>query len=213
MNNDRRSEIAAAFPLLADALAKLAEARELIESARDEEQEYLDAMPDGLKNGDKGQTAEAAIQNLEEALDGIDQIDARDILRALEDASDRSAAVDAAPAKLSAEEAEQRQWDRLPQWAKDRIGGLERNIASVKADMAGMFSDATGAPAEAVVADYVSPLKGKVIPCERIEFPAYGIVVYVEEGYDGVTITSKNGQLALLPKVSNITIVKRVPFG
>ena len=49
--------------------------KETIEGIRDEEQEYFDNMPEGFQNGDKGSTAQEAIDNLEAAIDDLDGID------------------------------------------------------------------------------------------------------------------------------------------
>lgn len=68
MNNNRRKQID-------EALAKLAEAREAIESARDEEQEYFDNMPESFQQGDRGQKAEEAVDLLQTACDQLEEIE------------------------------------------------------------------------------------------------------------------------------------------
>ena len=80
MNNARRKEIAAAikltneaFRLFTDAKAAAGAAREAVEAIRDDEQEYFDNMPEGLQGGDKGQVAEAAISQLEEAFSVLEE--------------------------------------------------------------------------------------------------------------------------------------------
>lgn len=60
MNNERRKRIAQAQALLDEAF-------EILESCRDEEQEYYDAMPESLQGGEKGEAATSAIDYLEEA--------------------------------------------------------------------------------------------------------------------------------------------------
>lgn len=65
MNKERRKNIL-------DALQILGGARAMIETARDEEQEYFDAMPEGLQNGAKGELAQSAISALEEAIEAIE---------------------------------------------------------------------------------------------------------------------------------------------
>lgn len=64
MNNERREQIAKAIELLN-------EAQGLIESAKDEEQEYFDNMPESFQSGEKGEKAEGAIGDLESAFDSI----------------------------------------------------------------------------------------------------------------------------------------------
>ncbi len=74
MNKQRRKDIGNAVELIAkarglmeEANAKAAEAKEMLETARDEEQEYKDNMPESMQNGDKGSAADSAIDNLETA--------------------------------------------------------------------------------------------------------------------------------------------------
>ncbi len=61
-----------------EALGKI---REIIEAAsselenlQDEEQEYFDNMPESLKLGEKGETAENAVTNLGSAVDDLEQV-------------------------------------------------------------------------------------------------------------------------------------------
>lgn len=65
MNNERRKMIAVA-------VAHLAEAKADLETARDEEQDYLDNMPESFQEGSKGETAQEAIDLLENVVDGIE---------------------------------------------------------------------------------------------------------------------------------------------
>ena len=68
MNAERRKQIARA-------LALVAEAQSIIESARDDEQEYLDVMPEAIQNGDKGTKAQENIDTLEEIGNALGDID------------------------------------------------------------------------------------------------------------------------------------------
>jgi len=68
MNADRRKT-------LTKAAALIAEAKQLIEDVRDEEQDYFDSMPESLQGGDKGTKAEEAIDGLTEAADALDELD------------------------------------------------------------------------------------------------------------------------------------------
>lgn len=88
MNKDRRKSIDEAIGLLQEAEAKVDEAKSLIETARDEEQEYFDNMPESLQGGDKGQAAEAAVSALEEALSPLEDLDFADIVGNLETAKE-----------------------------------------------------------------------------------------------------------------------------
>ena len=101
MNKERRK-------LLADALAKIEPAKELleqiqalleeiktsVEEAKDAEQEYFDNMPESLQQGERGQGAEAAVSTLEEAfnslenmIDAFGEIDLDEIASQIEEAS------------------------------------------------------------------------------------------------------------------------------
>lgn len=42
-----------------------------IETLRDEEQEYFDNMPEGLKGAEKGEAAEQAISEMEDAMQSL----------------------------------------------------------------------------------------------------------------------------------------------
>lgn len=65
MNKDRRASIQAVID-------QLEEARQELETLRDEEQEYFDNMPENLQGGEKGEMAQTAIDNLDEAISNIE---------------------------------------------------------------------------------------------------------------------------------------------
>lgn len=65
MNEDRRKQINGALDKLREGLADL-------ESARDDEQEYFDNMPESLQTGEKGEKAEGAVSQLEDAISEIE---------------------------------------------------------------------------------------------------------------------------------------------
>lgn len=76
MNKDHRKEIDRIISEINDKLTPLVdEIREAIEAVRDEEQDYYDNMPESLQGGEKGDTAQEAISQLEEALTEIEAID------------------------------------------------------------------------------------------------------------------------------------------
>lgn len=66
MNMDRRKQLDAISQILADA-------REQIEALRDEEQDYYDNMPEGIQSGEKGDTAEAAVSAMDDAISSIEE--------------------------------------------------------------------------------------------------------------------------------------------
>ena len=75
MNNAIRKEI----NKIIDDLASLYSD---IETLMDEEQEYLDNIPENLQGSEKYATAEDAVTNLQSALDSLDEACARAIVRA-----------------------------------------------------------------------------------------------------------------------------------
>ena len=66
MNKARRKEIDSV-------IATLEEAKERLESIRDDEQEYYDTMPENFQYGEKGEAAEETVSNLDYAIDQIDE--------------------------------------------------------------------------------------------------------------------------------------------
>lgn len=66
MNQQRRKQLQQAVENLNSILLD-------IEQLKDEEQEYFDNMPESLQGGDKGQAAETAISNMEEAVTFIEE--------------------------------------------------------------------------------------------------------------------------------------------
>jgi hypothetical protein len=61
MNKERRKLLGRAIKLLQDAA-------EIVEQAMTEEQDYLDAMPDSIRESSKGEAAQEAIDTLEDGL-------------------------------------------------------------------------------------------------------------------------------------------------
>lgn len=67
MNNERRKEIKALISDLENAQSKA-------EDLRDQEQEYLDNMPENMQDGARGEAAQEALSNLEYAADAFEEI-------------------------------------------------------------------------------------------------------------------------------------------
>ena len=67
MNNSRRKELEKAVSLLE-------EAQSIIESCRDDEQDYLDNMPENLQCSEKHDVAENAVDCLNTACDSIEEV-------------------------------------------------------------------------------------------------------------------------------------------
>jgi hypothetical protein len=68
MNAARRKDLERARILLADAKA-------ILEQARDEEQDAFDAMPESIQQGPRGDKGQAAVDALDEAVNACDEID------------------------------------------------------------------------------------------------------------------------------------------
>jgi len=66
MNKQRRGQIAK----IAEAISELSSK---LETLRDEEQEYLDNMPESMRGGEKAQAAESAISNLEDVITNLEE--------------------------------------------------------------------------------------------------------------------------------------------
>lgn len=75
MNKERRKAIADISEQISTLQGSLFDLREQIDNLRDEEQECLDNMPDSFKDGDKGSTAQEAIDALEAAMEACDTAD------------------------------------------------------------------------------------------------------------------------------------------
>ncbi|MFJ6324059.1 MULTISPECIES: hypothetical protein [unclassified Rhizobium] len=67
MNKERRKEIARA-------IAMIEEAKSILETCRDEEQDYYDNMPESFQDGQKGEDAQTAIDALDEGVSSLDDV-------------------------------------------------------------------------------------------------------------------------------------------
>jgi seryl-tRNA synthetase len=104
---DRIEDVQKKLSELSDIRAEVEEIKEGINAAKDEEQDYLDNMPEALQNADKGQNAEQAIASLDIAQDALqDIVDAletlegfnpEDILSNIEDARGEAGGKEQAP--------------------------------------------------------------------------------------------------------------------
>lgn len=72
MNNERRKEIDRLMERVNSLLADLSEIKDSIESVRDEEQGYLDNMPENMADSERAEKSQAAIDALDEALSSLD---------------------------------------------------------------------------------------------------------------------------------------------
>lgn len=75
MNNTRRKDIQKALDAFeALDLDSVANVLADVEALRDEEQEYIDNMPESLQSSEKASMAEEAVSNLEEAIERLQEI-------------------------------------------------------------------------------------------------------------------------------------------
>lgn len=214
MNNDRRNEIAALFLNVAAAAETIAKVRATIDDIASDERETFEAMPDGIKASDRGQVSEAAIAALETAKDAIDAIDLNAVMVALEEAADRVSEYDVPPAKLDPVEAAIRRHERLPAWARAEIDRLKTEFAKFRDKTAAQFADPAPGSLKPIVGDYVTPLEGKELPCERVKFPQVGVTVYIQRSRDGDMLEIHGeGMLTITPNASNTIHVKSERWG
>lgn len=71
MNDARRKQIEAIKARMTTLLEEAALLLSDVEVIRDEEQDYRDAMPDSLAEGERGQKADTAIEALDEVVEGL----------------------------------------------------------------------------------------------------------------------------------------------
>lgn len=96
MNKQRRIQIGKIIDeiekVVFSAKVRLEELQGEIEEARDEEQDYLDNIPENLQCSERYEAAEAAVDNLDSACDAIgdllDAIDCEDLVSYLTDAAE-----------------------------------------------------------------------------------------------------------------------------
>ena len=66
MNKERRKKVT-------DAIAAIGKIEELIQNILDDEQEAFDNMPEGLQASDNGMASEEAQENLDAAIDALEE--------------------------------------------------------------------------------------------------------------------------------------------
>lgn len=88
MNKDRRKEIGRAIEIANRLRGEIEELVSIIQTAKDEEEEYKDNMPESLQSSDRYYTAEAAVDALESALSPLEDLDLDEVISQLETASE-----------------------------------------------------------------------------------------------------------------------------
>lgn len=67
MNKARRKQISELYSQVEELLSKL-------DAIRDDEQEAFDNMPEGIQQGERGELAQSAINNLEDAYNSLESV-------------------------------------------------------------------------------------------------------------------------------------------
>ncbi|AMK20723.1 MULTISPECIES: hypothetical protein [Sphingomonadales] len=88
MNRERRKQIAAARALIDQGKALFDEAREMLETVKDDEQSARDNLPPSLADGEGAEKMDAAISELENAISALEDFDADEIGNTLDTASE-----------------------------------------------------------------------------------------------------------------------------
>lgn len=87
MNKARRKELARIQGELSTALDTLNGLKADLENVRDEEQDYLDNMPESLQQSERGEMAQQAVSNLDQVIDALDGLLDEDIDGLLDEAA------------------------------------------------------------------------------------------------------------------------------
>lgn len=75
MNANRRKQIAEAAKLIEQAHDLILAASEQLEDVRTDEEDAFDNLPDSLQETDRGEAMQEAIDNLQEAIDELENFD------------------------------------------------------------------------------------------------------------------------------------------
>ena len=79
MNKARRKAYDKIADQIAVLISKVEDLKSELETIRDEEQEYYDAMPESFQNGDKGQAATDVIEKFETTLSALEEFTGLDL--------------------------------------------------------------------------------------------------------------------------------------
>jgi len=86
MNNERRKILNDCKSKVEALIVQFQSIKDEVEGVKNEEEEAYENMPDGLKNGERGETAQAAISAMDDFISAIESLD--DIPGHLETASE-----------------------------------------------------------------------------------------------------------------------------
>jgi ABC-type transporter Mla subunit MlaD len=87
MNNDRRKAIRSIITRLQVAVSAIEDISSEMEDLKSEEQDYIDNLPDNLKDSERANIADAAVSAMDEAITMLDDF-AQNIVGHLESACD-----------------------------------------------------------------------------------------------------------------------------
>lgn len=180
MNNTRRNEIARVETQVRAAMTALAQAKDILENEKAEEESTFADASEGKQNGDWGQESQACIDAMQTLIDEIESVDLSEAMDELGRAIDRD--LEAPKGRLSKAEAEQRRHNRLPQWAKDAMVRAKASEAAAIERSKAKLEDWKDGSRNPMFDAWHGELKGKEIPCERVKFPQVGVSVYLENG-------------------------------
>ena len=88
MNRERRKQIAAARVLIDKGKALLDEARDMLETVKDDEQAARENLPPSLEDSERAQAMYAAVSELDSAISALEDFDADEIGTQLDTASE-----------------------------------------------------------------------------------------------------------------------------
>lgn len=90
MNNARRKELNKAIDILNSFSEKIYDAKDIVETCKDEEEEYRDSIPENLQGSDRYASSDEACDNLEQAYDYLEEVEEKinDIISSLENAAE-----------------------------------------------------------------------------------------------------------------------------
>lgn len=209
MNKSRRAALAKALPMLAQAAALIAQARDQVSTVHDDEDEAYGNLSDGQRDGDLGSEMSQIVSDLSEARDSLDTIDIAAIAKSLSEIAD-AVEPEIAPAALDEEQLNTRRHARLAQWARELIDRAEERAATADRRLAEAFSAPDEKDARRIVIDdYCSPLRGKVIPGEQIAFPGLGIRVSATRDGKSIELHATDmGNLVVRGQAANVMLVR-----
>lgn len=88
MNKQRRAQIDALIKTLETLKGQVEDAMNEADSIATDERDYFDNMPENMQQGDRGQAAEQAADQLEEARSNLENMDFEEVISNLETAKE-----------------------------------------------------------------------------------------------------------------------------